>query len=464
MDESFSLRRFVDQSLHEIALFDPAMCYLAASALYRERWGLASPYVGRSHYEMLPHLPERWRSIHQDVLGGAWRSCLHDKFRGRDGRIEWADWEMGPWFRAEGEVGGAVLLSSNASQQVSIERQLQRIERQLQRIEDERRSLMMTATDGIVVVDRTGTIISVNPALQSMFGYEEGELRGQNVSRLVPEERDGTPAPYRLARDARLFGRPVVLHARRRDGSQFPVRVVVNEIDHLDVYVGYIQDQTEYLALREEIVSVANLEQQRIGRELHDATQQELTGLALLADALVEQLETHRAPDADVTVARQLSEGLSGTQRSIQHLARGLLPVPVDAQGLEGALAALASSASRNTKVSIATEFSGRVPGFSSEAATHLYRIAQEALNNALRHARPHTVTLRLASSEQGCELQVEDDGTGFEPLRPSPTGVGLRLMEHRCSLAGGNLQMSFPKTGGTRVTCFVPTVSGAHA
>lgn len=461
MDESFSLRRFVDQSLHEMALFDESMCYLAASGPFRRHWGLPTVFSGPRHCDLFPELPGRWRDAFGEAVRGEWRSREHDPFpRPARGRTEWMDWEMGPWYRADGAIGGAVLLAYNANRQVHIERQLQRIEDQLRRIEQERRSLMTTATDGILVMDRDGSIVSCNPALERMFGYAEEELRGRNFTLLLADKATGhgaTGAGRSAAFDhAPVSQGPRILAGLRKDGSCFQFRLALSEIDHLDVFVGYAQDQTEYIALREEIVSVSNLEQQRIGRELHDATQQELTGLALLANALVESLEARHAPPDEITIGRQLSASLAATQRSVQDLARGLLPVPIDSQDLKGALAALATSAARGTRVRLATEFTGEAPRFSAEAATHLYRIAQEGINNALRHANPTRVTLRLAATEQGCELQVEDDGTGFDPAHPSPTGVGIRLMEHRCSLAGGNLQLACPSTGGTRITCAI--------
>ena len=179
--------------------------------------------------------------------------------------------------------------------------------------------------------------------------------------------------------------------------------------------------------------------------------------MTLFARTLVNRLEAGGAQAEDLDLARQLVGQLASTQQSVQRLARGLLPIPMSADGLPAALQALCAAVGRDNEVEISTEFSGAVPPLSDDAATHLYRIAQEALSNALRHASASRVVIRLISTTQACELQVEDDGIGCPVTATATPGVGLRLMEHRCSLAGGHLEISRVPTGGTRVVCVVP-------
>ena len=441
-DDASSPREFVRHSRHEMAIFDLSMRYLDASALYRERWGLPDSIIGQSHYELFPDLPERWRQIHREVLQGAWRSAQRDAFARLDGTVEWTDWEMGPWRRRDGTIGGAVVLSSNAAP-------LMRLRRQLRDVEGERHVMMRETPDGIAMVSREGVILSLNSALERMFGYPQDELLGSHVDHLLP-----------LVATRWAIGQETIVRAVRKDGSRFPAQVVVNELNRLGGGIVVVQDLSETVALREEILSIASLEKERLGRELHDATQQELTAMTLFARSLVKRLEEIGAQADDLALAQQLAAQLTSTQQSVQRLARGLLPIPMSADGLRDALAALCAAVGRDDKVAVTTEFSGCVPALNDDAATHLYRIAQEALNNALRHASASRVVIRLISTAQACELQVEDDGIGCPAVATAAPGVGLRLMEHRCSLAGGHLEISRVATGGTRVVCVVPAES----
>jgi PAS domain S-box-containing protein len=343
-----------------------------------------------------------------------------------------------------------------------------RTERHLAALEVQRReqvmhTLMQTAADAIVMIDGGGTITAANPAAAKLFGYSLEDLQGRNVSVLQPPGEAGNHdrymARYHATREPHILGNARAVTARRKDGSLFQARLVAAEIEHGKLYVAFMHDLTASNALREDIVSVATLEQRRIGQELHDATQQELTGHSLLAQALADKLRGAGKDAGDLELAEMLARGLALTQRSVQDIARGLLPVPVDAQSLPAALDGLAERTNRIGGMRCVSRCHALPGSFGPETATHLYRIAQEALSNALRHSRAGQVSVQLLVDDHAATLSIEDDGIGMERgTDPGQRrGVGLRLMEHRCSLAGGQLSIGSPAGVGTVVACRIP-------
>ena len=215
-------------------------------------------------------------------------------------------------------------------------------------------------------------------------------------------------------------------------------------------------DITALKSLQAEVARIAVLEQQRIGQELHDGIQQELTALALLAQNLREALAGSASAREQQWTAH-LTEGIAVVHRHVQALARGLVPAPLDAQRLAPALAEFARTTSECANVACEFVLEGTLHLPDAECATHLYRIAQEAVNNATRHARASRIVIRLSAHEGALQLEIRDDGVGLPPQRGLGRGVGLRLMEHRCSLIGATLSAQSEPAGGTRVACTLP-------
>lgn len=215
-------------------------------------------------------------------------------------------------------------------------------------------------------------------------------------------------------------------------------------------------DITQAKSLQAEVSSIGTLEQQRIGQELHDGILQELTGLGLLAQHLAESL-ARESGSADHLLAERLARGISEANRHARSLARGLVPVPIDADSLAPALAELARSVQDTFGIVCTFEQGKPIKMGDPGAATHLYRIAQEAVRNATSHARADRISITLRARSGDLVLTVRDNGIGI-PLRTQiHPGVGLRLMEHRCSLIGGRFAAEPHRDGGTAISCRVP-------
>lgn len=218
-------------------------------------------------------------------------------------------------------------------------------------------------------------------------------------------------------------------------------------------------DITLAKSLQAELTKIAALEQQRIGQELHDGLQQELTGLGLLAQNLSDILSRKDDPTAR-QLATRLAQGIAETHRHVRATARGLIPVPVDADSLTPALAELATSTQEQFGIRCTFEPLGSPRVTSAETATHLYRIAQEAVRNAIGHSEADHIRIRLGLRDGALILEIWDNGIGLPRQKPTHRGVGLRLMEHRCALIGGRFATHAPTAGGTLIACTLPTMS----
>lgn len=335
---------------------------------------------------------------------------------------------------------------------------------ELQHSEDQIRAILDATADAVVTIDILGRIATFNRAAERIFGYSASEVIGENVTVLIPPQerfgRYGYKATAARSYASRLIGRSHEISGRRKDGTIFPIQLSVNSVEGRGLYVGVARDMTEHKALQKEIIDVAMLEQRRIGQELHDGTQQELTGLGLLALSLAESL-SRSGSSAASQVAARVARGIEQCNQRVRALARGMVPVPIDREGLMTALAELA----RQT-----TEIHGMPCGFECPApveidndneATHLYRIAQEAVNNATRHAKASAIWIRLEQVDGRLILEVQDNGIGLQASGVSGKGVGLRLMEHRCAMIGGNFAIDPRADGGTCIACSVSRAQG---
>ena len=340
-----------------------------------------------------------------------------------------------------------------------------RQEQSLREREERLRAILTTASDAIVTIDRRGIITDVNPATEQMFGYTHEELVSQNVKILIPspyhDEHDGYIARYLETGEARIIGTRREVVGRHKDGSTFPVELAVSMVDHLGLFTGIIRDISDRKGLQREVLAIAENEQHRIGQDLHDSTQQELAGLGMLAQTLVSNLLKESAEPSksgisgSCQLAKRILDGIARAHQEVQTISRGLVPMRLINEGLMDALRELASRTDDLEGITCAFKCEQPVEIADSVTATHLYRIAQEAITNALKHARPEHILISLESDNGHPILQVADDGTGFD-LTEQSEGIGLKTMGYRASLIGANLTITAVETGGTLVTCKV--------
>jgi signal transduction histidine kinase len=206
-------------------------------------------------------------------------------------------------------------------------------------------------------------------------------------------------------------------------------------------------------ALERDIVNVSEREQRRIGQDIHDGLCQVLAGIGCAAAMLKDELHAKALPEAEV--AEQIEAYIQEAATEARDLARGIFPVLQDPSGLESALEELAALTSRLHQRQVDVHFEDGITIANPDVSMHLYRIAQEAVGNALKHAEAQSVRITVEKVDGLLRLMVLDDGPGVSPaVFSSSTGMGLRTMRYRAGLIGADFQIGRGPDGGTLVTC----------
>jgi signal transduction histidine kinase len=188
---------------------------------------------------------------------------------------------------------------------------------------------------------------------------------------------------------------------------------------------------------------------------LHDGLGQELTGLGYVAETLYCDLRQSQAPEANT--ANRLAEGIERVLDQARSIAKGLVPVEIDADGLVAALEQLASQTEHRCGIRCRCHCSEPAPVGDTTTATQLFRIIQEAINNAVKHARAKQITVEVKTDAGQITFQVRDDGAGLPTDEEQTAGMGLRIMHHRAGVIGATLNVRPADGGGTLVTCVLP-------
>ena len=357
--------------------------------------------------------------------------------------------------REAGEISGAVVNITEVTER--------RAQRDTLRTQSR---ILETMREGVVLVDSVSSIIRLaNPALGHMFGYQPGELLGQSIlplCRMPAVQRERVQRNLREAVNtaAPALMQPVEFECERRDGSRFMASCVITPLrmSGADHWLAVMTDVTERKRLEREIIEIANREQQRIGGDLHDGLGQDLTGIALMLRGVAQQLGPERILDDVEEIIGLVNNAIESTRT----LARGLSPVSAMRGGLLAALQTLADRSSERygIRVTFKAECDGAAQRLEENAATHLYRIAQEALTNVARHSLASEVAIRIGTADdgEGLQLSIDDNGRGFEQ-RPADEfdGLGLKIMRYRAQMLSGDLMLESSPSGGTSVRCLFP-------
>ncbi|HUA63626.1 MAG TPA: PAS domain S-box protein [Verrucomicrobiae bacterium] len=338
---------------------------------------------------------------------------------------------------------------------------LKRAEKSLQEERNFAAAILDTVGALVVVLDPGGRIVRFNRACERITGYSSSEVNGSQVWDLLvaPEETSRflevveqlhagrMPAPFEIAWNTRAGTRRVI---------EWSGRALADSHGSLEYVILTGIDVTESKRLERAILEISGREQRRIGQDLHDGLGQHLTGVAFLSKVLEQKLREKSLPEA-VEAARivgLVNESINRTRE----LSRGLLPVLSEERGLMSALERLALEIEDLFQVSCCFECDHPVLIRESDVATNVYRIAQEAVNNSLKHGHPEHIVIRLEGSVEGFRLCVDDDGTGLDETQPVQ-GMGLLIMGYRAKMINGVLDVRKRPHGGTSVSCRFPSV-----
>jgi signal transduction histidine kinase len=212
------------------------------------------------------------------------------------------------------------------------------------------------------------------------------------------------------------------------------------------------RDISERKRLEKEILEIRDSEQRRIGQDLHDGLSQHLAGIEMMLQVLKQNLggKSKSASAQADKIAGHMREAITQTRM----LARGLSPVSVESNGLMSALQELAVSGTQLFDIRCSFKCAEPILINENAIATQLFRIAQEALNNAVKHGKARIVEIRLQKCASGAQLIITDDGRGFPKRLGQNEGMGLRIMKYRADLIGAALQICGGNRKGTVVAC----------
>lgn len=311
------------------------------------------------------------------------------------------------------------------------------------------KALLAIVPDLLFRLRKDGTILEFNAGSENELALPGANLVGKNIKGVLPTPL-ATQAMQQLAqairtRTVQTFNAQYLMPNELRD---FEARSVNCGDDEVLVLV---RDVTERKRMEREIVEASSREQQRIGEDLHDGLGQHLTGITFLTKALERKLGGKSPEEAKeaAEIGRLIMQALAQTR----NLARGLFPAELERNGLTAALRELTESIARTCGVRCVLRANETISIHDNVLATHVFRIAQEAINNSIKHSRAKNIEVTLDLQGDKTELTVTDDGAGFSP-EAKLEGLGLRIMHYRARRIGGELHVATTDKGGTSVTC----------
>ena len=315
---------------------------------------------------------------------------------------------------------------------------------------------------GLLWVKPDRHILRVNQVQLKLFGRSEKEIMNVPVCRFFIDPAAVMDLCRRLAKGETVNN----YHLRLRQKNRSIKHVLVDanglwEKNRLIHTRWFVRDITRRLELEREILSISEREQRRLGHDLHDDLCQQLAGIEFISQTLAKQLTAARVGQA--TEVRQIANLARNAMSQTRDLAHGLSSVSLEAEGLMVALKALAVHTKKVFRRDCYFRCGTPVLGTEHAVGIHLYRIAQEAVSNAVKHGKPGRIDIALTAKGRNLVLTVSDDGLGIPEKLPGRKGLGLNIMEYRSRIIGASLVVRRNPQGGTTVTCSVPDGLSRH-
>jgi len=326
------------------------------------------------------------------------------------------------------------------------------------------RAIFEGSPDGIIVVNGDGKIRHTNPRAREILGYGPGELEGQPIERLVPEELRGVHTRHREGSsrhtDPRPMGVGMEFRTRRSDGSEFLAEIALSPVEDSggNLVIATLRDVTQRKRLRDfgtGAMRASEDERARIARDLHDDTAQRLATALIGLRLLERSIGGDEALERIADLRAELQEAAEGIRR----IARGLRPPELEDAGLAAALRAYARGLQETRGLEIGLDLDQVDPFLSPDGQLVIYRIVQEALTNVARHAQTTEATVRIWEEGERVRAEVVDQGCGFSPDEVGAGGGGLGLlgMQERAVMVGGMVRIDSTHGEGTRVIVSIP-------
>jgi two-component system sensor kinase FixL len=337
-------------------------------------------------------------------------------------------------------------------------RDLERSNRLARESEEGFRALIEGVTDcAIFLLDPQGRVVRWNNRAYRIQGYAEVDILQSDYSIFFSAQDRADGRPEKNLAAVAATGRHEDEGWRvRKDGTAFWAQVIMtalyDEHGKLRGFAHVARDITKLKRLESEVLEISEREQRRIGHDLHDGLGQELTGLSFLSQNVARKLADRAIPEA--AELRRISDLINSAIEQVRDLANGLSPVEFGSDGLTAALRALGVRVRDSYGIPCHFDRGRAVAVASHHAAVHLYRIAQEAVSNAARHAEAASIWLSIDHDDGHVVLTIEDDGKGIRSDAVGATGMGLHLMPYRARMIGAAFDIRPRPGGGTTIRC----------
>lgn len=401
------------------------------------------------------HGPEFYKDMWDTIVAGRdWKGEICN--RKKNGELFWESAMIAPIHDEHGTVTHFVSLKEDITER---RRATQALAESRQRLE----GIVGSAMDAIISINDRQSIVLFNAAAEKMFRCSAQDAIGSSIDRFIPMRFQAAHAEHihRFGETGvtnRAMSNLGAMSGVRTDGEEFPIEASISQIEvgGEKLLTITLRDITERKRLQSEILDISEFEQRRIGQDLHDDLCQHLAGLQLFSGMLARDLAAKSMPETNA--AERITSQIRDCIERARMMARGLFPVTPNAGGLAAALQELAGNAAQLFHVKCECHTDGAVVLQDATAATHLYRIAQEAITNAVKHGHAKKIVIELTAPREACRLSITDDGTGFSMGNRGTEGMGLRTMKYRATMIGASLEVHSTANKGTTVICTIPT------
>lgn len=306
-------------------------------------------------------------------------------------------------------------------------------------------SLLDAATIACIAVNDSGNIIGWNSGAEQLFGWSNQEILEQGLQKRL------SLSPPLASKESRTGCEG---EATNKDGDAVEIKIWSTPLDGVQAgSVLIAEDIREKKFLERALLEAAEREQRRIGQDLHDHLCQHLLGAAFAAKALAGALD--REGSSHAPELHELARLINDSVSQARDISRGLHPVELDAAGLMSALHELANRANHTVPCTFQCEESILIR--SPQIALNAYRIAQDAVANALQHTGAKKIQIRLHTEDNSICLEIKDNGKVEGELTAQPEGTAARTLQYRAQAMHAQLYISFDAERGTRTTCIFP-------